>query len=731
MRQAIAEATLPIGALIASLLLFGVFVWLGGVSPVETWTILFKGAFGDWFSWQNTLQRAAPLMLTALCVAIPARAGLIIIGGEGAFVLGGLACAAVPYLVTLPANAFGTTLVCIAGMLIGGLWIALAGALRQYRGVNETISSLLLAYTAIAIFKQLVEGPLRDPATLNKPSTRSLVEGLRITGIGGSDVHWGLVLGIAACLLIGLWLAYTASGFSVRVVGGNPRTAQLVGLPANRLVLLACAIGGACAGPGRRGRGRRGPHQRERVADRRLRLRRHPGRVHRAPVAVRDHPGRDPVRRLRRRRQPAAAPARPAGCVGAGAAGHRVRADPRQRGAARARLDRHPRQAAAAAAARPAAEGHRWAAGDPRDRGEAGMSAPARSLRRERAVARRARPEAEHAARARTGRAAPARALRADRRDGPQVEGAAMTADIAVAFLAAIIGGALRVGVPFLFVSLGECLTEKSGRINLGLEGVLVLSAMAGFGGAYLTGSPWAGVALAALAGAALALLHGLLCSLPRVNDVATGIALMLLGTGLAFYLGKPLIQPQAPQLPPIALGGWSGSQVVQAALQVNPLLPLGIALAAGDALGLRAHALGAAGAPRGRFGERDQGARLFGQRRAHRRDDRRRRDRRPRRRLADLVLSGQLERGHLERPGPDRGRARDLRALEPWRCVGAALLFGGAGAIGPALQSIGISQGYYLFGAVPYVLTLVILVISCRPGSVARGSPGELSSVR
>ena len=64
-------------------------------------------------------------------------------------------------------------------------------------------------------------------------------------------------------------------------------------------------------------------------------------------------------------------------------------------------------------------------------------------------------------------------------------------------------------------------------------------------------------------------------------------------------------------------------------------------------------------------------------------------------------------------------------------RCVGAALLFGGAGAIGPALQSIGISQGYYLFGAVPYVLTLVILVISCRPGSVARGSPGELSSVR
>ena len=248
MRTAVAEAALPVAALVAALLLFGVFVWLGGASPLETWALLFKGAFGDWFSWQNTMQRAAPLMLTALCVAVPARAGLIIIGGEGAVVLGGLAAAAVPYAIGLPENAFGTAIVCLAGMAIGAFWIWIAGALRQYRGVNETISSLLLAYTAIALFKQLVEGPLRDPATLNKPSTRSLAEGLRITGIAGSDVHWGLVFGVAACLVIGLWLAYTASGFSVRVVGGNPRTAQLVGLPASRLILIACAVGGACAG---------------------------------------------------------------------------------------------------------------------------------------------------------------------------------------------------------------------------------------------------------------------------------------------------------------------------------------------------------------------------------------------------------------------------------------------------------------------------------------------------
>ena len=114
-------------------------------------------------------------------------------------------------------------------------------------------------------------------------------------------------------------------------------------------------------------------------------------------------------------------------------------------------------------------------------------------------------------------------------------------------FLLALLAGAVRVGTPFLFVSLGECLTEKGGRINLGLEGILVVGAMTGYAVSYMTGSPWLGVLAAAGAGLLLGLLHGMVCSLPRVNDIAFGIALILLGTGLAFFLGKPFIQPQAP----------------------------------------------------------------------------------------------------------------------------------------------------------------------------------------
>ena len=239
---------LPILALAGALLMFGLWVWFGGHDPRQAWTLLFAGAFGDAFSWQNTLQRAAPLMLTALCVALPACAGLTVIGGEGALVLGGLACAGLPYLMPLPSGMAGTALLLLAAAAAGALWIALAGALRQYRGVNETISSLLLSYIAIALFKHLVEGPLRDPASLNKPSTLPLDEGLRIGTMFGYDVHWGLAFGVVFCVAAALWLGGSTHGFATRVVGGNARAARLVGLPAHRLIITACALGGAAAG---------------------------------------------------------------------------------------------------------------------------------------------------------------------------------------------------------------------------------------------------------------------------------------------------------------------------------------------------------------------------------------------------------------------------------------------------------------------------------------------------
>jgi simple sugar transport system permease protein len=239
---------IPVGAIAASLALFGVFVALAGANPFEVYHQIWRGAFGTWFSFQNTLQRAAPLMLTALCTALPARLGLVVIGGEGALVLGGLA--AVSAALSLPAAPPGTTavLMALAGFVVGGLWIGLAGALRALRGVNETISSLLLTYIALAIFNHLVEGPLRDPASLNKPSTADIGAARMLGSIPGMDVHWGLAFGVVACALAFLLMDRTTFGFAARMVGGNVRAALLVGLEVRRLLIGVCFLAGGCAG---------------------------------------------------------------------------------------------------------------------------------------------------------------------------------------------------------------------------------------------------------------------------------------------------------------------------------------------------------------------------------------------------------------------------------------------------------------------------------------------------
>ncbi|MDT0356755.1 ABC transporter permease [Herbaspirillum huttiense F1] len=235
-------------ALAGTLLLFVLFLLVQGKPAGEACLLIFQGAFGTLFAWQNTLQRAAPLLLTALCVALPARVGLIVIGGEGALARGGLAAAVMPQLLPALPSLVMLAVMALAAMLAGGLWIALCGGLRQWRGVNETISSLLLSYLAVAVFKHLVEGPLRDPASLNKPSTLPLPDPYLVGSLPGLEVHWGLAWGALACVAAWVFLRHSVSGFAMGVVGGNVRTARLVGLPVNRLILTACALGGAAAG---------------------------------------------------------------------------------------------------------------------------------------------------------------------------------------------------------------------------------------------------------------------------------------------------------------------------------------------------------------------------------------------------------------------------------------------------------------------------------------------------
>jgi simple sugar transport system permease protein len=246
---ALVEAVvLPLGAIAVSFGIFGVFVALAGASVGGVYYQMFRGAFGSWFSLQNSMVRAAPIMLTALCTALPAQVGLVIIGGEGTLVFGALAAVVAAHAFS-PAGPWVVLFGMAASACVAGAaWTGAAGALRTLRGVNETISSLLLNYIAIGIFKHLVEGPMRDPASLNKPSTRPIGDANALGAIPGTDVHWGFVYGVLACVFAYVLMRRSAFGFAARVVGGNVRAAQLSGQPVHRLIILTCAFAGAAAG---------------------------------------------------------------------------------------------------------------------------------------------------------------------------------------------------------------------------------------------------------------------------------------------------------------------------------------------------------------------------------------------------------------------------------------------------------------------------------------------------
>lgn len=244
------KVAIPVGALIVSALLFSIFLLVLGKNPLQFFQLIWQGGFASAFSIQNTLQRAAPLILTGLAFAIPATIGLTMIGAEGSLVLGGFAAAAIAVpLVAGGAPVVLTMLIMVAfAMLVGAFWTMIAGWLRHARGVNETISTLLLTYIAIATMNFFVEGPLRDPASANKPSTMPIGQDYMVGLIPGTDVHWGLGAGLFLAVALYILMARTTFGFAARVTGGNPRAALAQGLPVGKLILACAAISGACAG---------------------------------------------------------------------------------------------------------------------------------------------------------------------------------------------------------------------------------------------------------------------------------------------------------------------------------------------------------------------------------------------------------------------------------------------------------------------------------------------------
>ena len=292
-----------------------------------------------------------------------------------------------------------------------------------------------------------------------------------------------------------------------------------------------------------------------------------------------------------------------------------------------------------------------------------------------------------------------------------------------------ILAGTLRGSAPFLFVSLGECLTEKSGKINLGLEGTLLTGAMSAYAISYLTGSPWLGVLGAGISGMILGIIYGIISQQPRVNDIAVGIAMIIFGSGIAFFFGKPFIQPSAPQLPALEFGFWSSLPQLQSALKICPLFLIGVIFAplmqwffCNTRWGLYIRAVGDNPDAAKALGISLFKVRMFsiiiGSFLAA---------------IGGAYLSLYYPGSWTERISSGQGLMAVALVIfarwNPIQCLYASLLFGGAQAIGPTLQSVGVESNYYLWNASPYILTLIIMIFTCSPKRTLAGSPGALGA--
>ena len=292
-----------------------------------------------------------------------------------------------------------------------------------------------------------------------------------------------------------------------------------------------------------------------------------------------------------------------------------------------------------------------------------------------------------------------------------------------------VLSSAIFSGTSLLYTTLGEIIDQRSGTVNLGLEGVLLVSASAGFAVASITGQPYLGLLLAMLAGGLMNLVMGYLTVTRRANQLASGLALMFFGFGLSAWIGRPYVGAKINGLPRIALPGISNLPVLYASLfRFDLLIYLAVPAAVlvwwllfrtRWGLGLRA------------VGESADIAFASG--------------RNPRRIRYQALFAGGLLAGlgaaHLSiayamnwTEYMTAGRGFIAVALvifskwHPLRAIGGALLFSGAVAFQLLLQSSGFQISPFLLSTIPYVVTILVLVL--WGGTRRHSAPASLGRV-
>lgn len=251
-RPAVLAVLRWIVAIAGALVIFGVLMWTKGANPLTAYSSMFETLTRD-TALSGIVIKATPLILAALAVAVPARAGLVNVGGEGQLVMGGVAAAGVARLFG-PGAPGGLVLVgmAVGAALVGAGWAAVGGLLRVRVGISEAVTTLLLNYIALNVMFFLIYDPWKDLAGGGQPTSPAIpvAQRLPLIGSGSMAVHAGILVALIATAAMWWVLRSTRWGFKLEVVGGNAEAARRAGFAVGLLLIGAMAVGGALAGLG-------------------------------------------------------------------------------------------------------------------------------------------------------------------------------------------------------------------------------------------------------------------------------------------------------------------------------------------------------------------------------------------------------------------------------------------------------------------------------------------------
>jgi general nucleoside transport system permease protein len=238
---------LPVASVLAAFLVTGLLAWIAGADPLRAFYVIGEGAFGNLYVTGSTLVKATTLSLTGLAVGFAYRAGLLNIGAEGQLQMGAAAAAATAIYVPAPGPLL-MILSVVAGFVAGAVWSGIAGVLRAAFKSNEIVTTLMLNYIALLIVGYLVTGPMVAKGATFRTSERIPASAELPILLPGTPVHAGLLIAIAAAVVIWFLLNRTTIGFVLQAMGHNPLAVRSMGWRVNRLIVVAMTISGGLAG---------------------------------------------------------------------------------------------------------------------------------------------------------------------------------------------------------------------------------------------------------------------------------------------------------------------------------------------------------------------------------------------------------------------------------------------------------------------------------------------------